>query len=323
MQNPSFNAVLGLTLAALAGCGATTPNADRACADMAAARCKEIQRCESNAIATGFGDLPTCQAREHDSCVKALAASGTGVSPSSTEDCANVFTSISCTDYLNNTLPPVCQAKAGALAMGAGCAFPSQCQSRFCNIPKNGACGSCAPLPAVGDSCAQMTQCGPGLKCVDGGMTCASVASTTGDTCDKDDPCSAGFSCVGAKPNATPVVEGTCQPAVQTPGAPCDPKKQTSAGCDANLGLTCDATTMTCVTITVAAPGSPCDGASIVCGGGGTCSTGATQICMAAAVDGTACDTVNGPGCLNPARCVVSGTDTTGLCALLTDVGCD
>lgn len=318
-------AAFALAALALYSCGTTTPSAERACTDEAVARCTKFDSCGTNAIAVRFGDQATCQAREQESCVKALAAAGTSATASSTEDCATAFPSISCTDYLNNTLPAVCQARPGQLALGAACAFPSQCQSRFCGIPKNGACGVCAALPAVGDSCADLTQCGPGLKCVDNGMTCASVTSSTGDTCDKDDPCGAGFSCVGAKPNATPAVQGSCQPAVQTLGAPCDPKRQTGAGCDPDLGLGCDPTSMVCVAVMVAAPGEPCDGSLIVCSGSGGCSipTGATTgTCQAAAADGVACDTASGPGCLNPARCVVAGTGTAGLCGLLTDVGC-
>jgi hypothetical protein len=315
--------IFGFWLAAFSSCGTTTPSASKACADMASVRCNKVDSCGANAIAVRFGDLATCQAREIESCTNALAAPGTSATPTSTESCADAYASVSCTDYLNNTLPPVCQPMPGGLAPGQPCAFPSQCQSRFCGIDKNAACGVCAPLPALGGSCAHLTSCGPGLKCVDGGVTCAEETTSTGDPCDKDDPCGAGFSCDGAK--ASTGVAGTCQPAVTSPGAPCDPKRQTAPGCDANLALACDPISLTCVAVTLAAPGAPCDNSLIVCGSGASCSipAGATSgTCLSALADGVACDPTSDTACLNPARCVVSGAAATGVCGVLTAVGC-
>jgi hypothetical protein len=59
-------------------------------------------------------------------------------------------------------------------------------------------------------------------------------------------------------------------------------------------------------------------GLLIGCAAGGGCYPvgGMTQTCLAPAADGAACDTVNGPGCLTPAKCVTAGSATTGTCQL-------
>src|SRR5450432_4257804 len=134
----------------------------------------------------------------------------------------------------------------------------------------------------------------------------ASAALTSAaEACDKDNPCGAGFSCVGSK--AATMTMGMCQTAVATSGAACDPKRQTSAGCDQNAGLTCDPTSKTCAALQLADAGAACDNTVTVCKAGATCviSTGANAgTCVAAPADGQPCDTGSGPNCLGLSRCI-------------------
>jgi hypothetical protein len=311
----------------LTGCGSSSsssPSATSACTQLAAARCERVGTCNVDGVQVRFGDLSTCQAAQKAACMNGLAAHSTGATPASTIACAEALPSVTCTDYNDNLLPPACQVQVGKLAAGAVCAFSGQCQSQFCGIGKNAACGVCQTQPVVNDSCANLSSCGSGLACVAKGTVCASEDTKTGDMCDADTPCGAGFSCVGSKAVTATVaaVEGTCQPAVATGGATCDAKKKTGPGCDATKGLVCDPTSLTCIAIIVADPGKPCDGSLTVCGAASTCviPTGATTgTCVAAAADGAACDTANGPNCATLSRCIVTGSGTSGTCELAID----
>jgi hypothetical protein len=302
----------------------TNPSADDACTQEAAARCARTAACDVDAIQVRFGDAATCQAQQKAACLNMLSASSTAASPSAVIACANALPSVACSDYNENFQPTSCQAPVGKLAAGAVCAFNGQCRSQFCGIGKNANCGVCMALPSVNDSCADLASCGPGLECVNKGTVCVSEVTKTGDMCDADIPCAAGFSCVGSKAaTATAAAtEGTCQPAVSSAGAACDPKRRTSAGCDATQGLACDPTSMTCIAILIAAAGAPCDNNLTLCSSAATCviPAGATAgTCVAPAADGAACDTANGPNCMSLSRCVVTGTGTAGTCVLPVD----
>jgi hypothetical protein len=286
-----------------------------------------VGTCNVDGIQVRYGDLTTCQAAQKAACMNGLAASSTGATPASTIACADALPSVTCTDYNDNLLPAACQVQVGKLAAGAACAFSGQCQSQFCGIGKNAACGACQAEPVVNDSCANLSSCGSGLACVAKGTVCASEDTKTGDMCDADTPCGADFSCVGSKAATATLaaVEGTCQPAVATGGATCDAKKKTGPGCDASKGLVCDPTSLTCIAIVVADAGKPCDGDLTVCGAAATCviptatSAGTAGTCVAAAANGAACDTTNGPNCATLSRCIVTGTGSTGTCELAID----
>ncbi len=325
-------ALLGLgsffALAAHLGCSSsaftTNPSADDACTQVAAARCARSAACDLDSIRVRFGDVATCQAEQKAECLNSLSATSTAANPSAMIACANALPSVACSDYNENFLPATCQAPVGKLAAGAVCAFNGQCRSQFCGIGKNANCGVCQTLPSVNDSCAQLANCGPGLECVNKGMVCVSEVTKTGDMCDADIPCAAGFSCVGAKAESATVAatEGTCQPSVGTAGAACDPKRKTSAGCDATRGLACDPTSMVCIAIQIADAGAPCDNNLTLCSSAATCviPAGTTAgTCVAAAADGAPCDTVSGPNCLILSRCVVTGAGSAGTCVLPID----
>jgi hypothetical protein len=315
-------------IAAPSGCSSqafsTGPSADSACDQRAAALCERIGTCSADAVQVRYGDAATCQAEQKAACLNVLAASSTAATPTTTIACAAALPAVACADYNDNFLPTECQAQVGKLAMGAVCAFNAQCRSQFCGIGKYSNCGVCQDQPKVNDSCTNLTNCGPGLECVHKGTVCVSEASKAGDQCDLDVPCGSGFSCVGAKAATTAAVavEGSCQPAVQTSGATCDPKRKTGPGCDVNKGLVCDPTSMTCIPIIVASVGQPCDANLTVCSSAATCviatGTGAGT-CVAPAPDGAPCDTANGPSCRTLSRCIVTGAGTSGTCELPID----
>ncbi len=312
-----------LALAAL-GCGGSSGTnevtADEACTDLAHARCTRLAACSMTAVQTRFGDAATCEAQEKLSCANALSAPSNGNTPTHDEACSQAVGTWACADFLDNTTPPpACQQQTGALAAGAPCAFPGQCQTGFCAIVPGSACGACAAAPTAGASCAELTTCGPGLTCTTDTQTCA-VFAAAGGTCGAGQPCGAGLSCVGA--NATAGVKGKCQASATQVGATCDPTLKTGAGCDRNAGLVCNGQTKQCAAVVVAAGGQPCgsvNGQPQLCGAG-TCigaSAGQPGTCVADASEGGACDLASGPDCVVLARCVL-GSDggTAGTCQI-------
>jgi hypothetical protein len=327
MKYALLASIVFATVSMLPGCGSSTssgPSADSACTQIAGARCERIGICSMDAVKVRFGDVATCEAAEKAACMNSLASTSTAATPATTIACAGALPSVDCADYNDNILPTACQSPAGKVASGGTCAFNAQCQSQFCGIDKNALCGVCQTQPKLNDSCANLTNCGPGLECVNKGAVCASEATKLGDMCSAAAPCGSGFSCVGAKAATATVaaVDGTCQQAVQTAGPACDSKRKSGASCDSTKGLACDATGLTCIAIVVASAGQPCDGNLTVCSSAATCMipTGATAgTCIAAAADGAACDTANGPNCLALSRCIVSGTGTSGTCEIPAD----
>jgi hypothetical protein len=233
---------------------------------------------------------------------------------------------IACADIDNGALPAVCQPPPGALPLGAACHFHAQCQSAYCRVPTGAECGACADEPVAGDACDgpdAATGCGGrGLVCV-GATTapyaagaCVAWATSAGASCDAGHPCGAGLSCT---PVAVTATNRTCQPAAQL-GEACGGASH--PGCDTARGLTCNQTSHTCVPFAVAQAGAPCglgpDGTAVRCAASGACAGETTGhldgTCMAAAVDGAACDRVGGPDCLPLASCVTSGGSTAGTC---------
>lgn len=312
---------------ALSGCGSSSSSglsADAACSKLADARCERVGTCNVDGIQVRYGDLASCQGAQKAACMNSLAASSTGATPTTASACADALPAVDCSDYNNNLLPAACQPAVGKLPAGAACAFSAQCGTQFCGIDKTASCGVCQPQPQVNDSCEHLTSCGAGLTCVAKGTLCVREDPKAGDACDADTPCGSGFSCVRSKAMTTTAaaVQGVCQPAMETAGATCDAKKKTSAGCDPAKGLTCDPTSMLCVAAVVASAGQACDDDLTFCSSAATCviPTGATMgTCVAAAADGAACDTANGPSCLTLSRCIVTGAGTSGTCQLASD----
>lgn len=299
--------------------------ADQACADLAHARCTALETCSTLRIATQYGDEATCEARNKANCVASLAAPSTGAAPATSEACAMAYTGWSCPDLLDGTnIPGACQQPKGSLAAGSACAFPGQCQSGFCAIAPDAACGVCAAPPKAGDSCAALTNCGQGLLCTSDTQVCATYV-TQGGMCGKGMPCGTGMSCVGS----TTTTPGTCQTAVATMGAACDPAAKTGPACDRDKGLTCNSTSKTCVTLATVGGGQACgdvSGSGVACSASGVCNgaMGTTAgTCAAAVADGASCSTPGLKGCEALARCIVAGEGgATGTCAMQSASAC-
>ena len=210
-----------------------------------------------------------------------------------------------------------CVPAPGPRKTGDPCGAAAQCDSTFCAVVKNTQCGTCAPLPKAGDSCAT-TGCGRDLKCDGTTMLCYSPGGA-GAACSKDAPCAAGFSCSGAAGATTCVAEVTME------GAACDFKKTMGVDCSRDAGLFCTSKNV-CAALTVGKIGEACGydkttDTSVECSAGADCLAatpgGKDKVCTAPAADGAACDSTNGPFCQTPARCLATAAGSTvGTCQL-------
>jgi len=308
----------------------------QACTDYATARCQKSDSCTAGlASRERFGDMATCIARGVLGCKAALAAADTAATPAFFASCAQALPASSCADFQDAVnVPEACLNLAGPRTNGAACTNNAQCASSWCLVAPNAACGTCQDRPAAGAACTVDAECGArGLFCSKAN-TCQPLQAANAP-CDDTRVCGAALSCVGQ----TKTQPGTCQPAVATVGAACDPKKATGPGCDNRIGLFCglddkcaaDALVMAteaCGTL-VDSDGGVADGGASEAGAkevtvarclsGASCSptTAAKGTCVAPAADGAACDTVNGPPCLAPARCITtSDASTAGTCQL-------
>jgi hypothetical protein len=310
--------------------GGPTPDASAimaACTALATANCAKLESCSSVLLQVRYGSVETCQTRFSESCATGLEAPSTGNNSNRVEACVQAYSAWSCADYLGTVTPSACAQVSGALPNGAPCAFPAQCSTGFCGVSPNTACGTCATPPKIGDSCADLTSCGPGLVCFQGSKVCGTFA-TLGDTCSDDAPCAAHLSCIGA--SSAKGTLGKCQASVAVAGAACDPTLLTGPGCDYDRSLTCNSQSRECAPLTISPAAGPCDSNNhqfAACAASGTCSTtqvDATGVCVAAAADGKACTTSGmGPVCLPPARCIVtSGGSESGTCQMNDSTAC-
>jgi len=316
-------ALLVIAAGATAGtCGKTTVTSDEACADFATVQCMKRATCTNGAgITRVYGDMATCLRRETRTCTDALGAPATGNSPTLVEKCVADFATYSCSDFGDNNPPADC-IPTGQRDLGGACTFNGQCQSGFCSKTKASVCGSCAAAPAPGDSCVA-SNCGHDEICVDGDTTSVcQIRGTLNSPCSAANPCGTGLACVGATMTAT----GTCQNALTTVGAACGGMMP---GCDGVIGLHCGGpadTGRTCIVTAFVGDGMPCgtmgDGSFAQCTQGdcytatGLIAAGQQGTCKLDAVDGDACDTLLGPGCTPPARCVTGTTGTAGTCTI-------
>jgi hypothetical protein len=324
--------------AAASACGGSTHalsdggsgvSAQQACEDGASAYCTELATCSQIAIPSDYGDRTTCTARRTQSCVNALAAPGTGMTPATIETCVAAYSTWSCADFINGVPPAACRPQPGTGASGASCAFDAQCQSAFCSIPRGGECGQCANAPALGTSCADLAHCPSGLFCTKNSQVCTTHA-TSGGACDDDTTCGYGFRCVGA--DATKDIEGICTAAVSVDGGACDRTGATGSECDSALNLYCTKGD-TCAPYESASSGQPCKfvsdaGTYTYCTGGATCdvspASAQTGTCTGPAGDGQPCNTAADNACLAPAECIGAVVDggVTGTCLLASAASC-
>jgi hypothetical protein len=319
--------LLGLGLVASCGSSGGGLTIDQVCADLAQARCSKRMFCTNGAgITRTFGDMTTCLTREKLSCTNALAAPMTGNTPSKLQACVAAYSTFSCADFLTNNPPAACII-AGPKPAGASCAFNGQCATTFCGNEKISLCGRCGNEPTAGTSCTA-TSCGRDKECVSSTLQCQ-PQGTSGASCGAGLPCGPDLSCIGS----TQTTPGTCMADNTTLGAPCSGTTQL---CDGTKGLYCAGTgaSRMCATIPYVAAGMACGtvspGAFVGCAGGGNCYTTAGMLaqsgesgsCKAPAADGAPCDTVAGPPCLDPARCVVTGAGRGGTCTVPTGATC-
>jgi hypothetical protein len=318
--------------------GDAAPPVSQACADSAKARCMRNDACSnSTSNKSRYGDEMTCETRVAAQCIKNLGAPGTGATAASVETCGTTTSGESCDQYLGNDPDDTCLPPAGTLAASAACAVSAQCQSTYCAVPAHSTCGVCATVPKAGDPCGTTGECGGrgGLRCVN--QVCVIEGAANAD-CGDGAPCGPSLSCVGAK-GAT---LGKCMAAVVAADSTCDPAHKTGPGCDNDLGLYCDPSTSKCVAYTFANDGQPCGevaGGLVACTAG-TCilasagdagldagdggdNTPKSGTCKALALEGSACDTANGPVCEGPAKCIITvDGGTTGTCMLVDPTTC-
>lgn len=306
---------------ALYGCP-TNIGADQACTDLAAAHCAKLDQCVVNGTMIRYGQLATCQSRLKQLCIVALGANGTGNTPDTQERCALELPAVPC-DSFDIRQGFICPPKAGTVPIGGACAFDAQCVTSTCAIATGTNCGTCAAANQAGDSCASAS-CSLGFFCVDSTQQCQ-LPVPNAAVCDSGHPCNVSLSCV--IPNG--MISGTCEPAGETSGAACDPTRQIAAGCNGNAGLYCNGTTKTCMPVTYATASGQCgivNHAVVDCINASTCFGAQGQTpgtCIADALEGTPCDTVAGPSCLLPARCVNGSGATAGICRLPDPTVCE
>lgn len=326
------------------GCGSTSPKpadggndadssagptAQQACSDFSQAECAERTGCSAGSnITRTFGNIDECVIRETLACLNGLGAPQTGNSPTLVEACVAAYATYSCADFFNDNPPASCAAM-GSRATAAACAFNAQCASGYCAGNKTSLCGTCSAPPSAGASCLS-SGCGHGQSCVDTTMLCQAIG-TTGSSCDGNSPCGSGLSCVGnIASTSTP---GTCQPAAEGAGTACGGSAMPA--CDGTMGWFCGgaAGSKTCIAITYVTGGMPCGDLSTTshadCIAGG-CYTGTGPVgsgqmgtCLTDVAEGAACDTVLGPDCLEPARCVKGADGSAGTCTVPTGSTCN
>jgi hypothetical protein len=331
-----------------------------ACADLAAARCKRDDACTSDQHNVAvYGSESTCESRTSAACVLELAAPSTAQTAATVEACAKSVPGQSCSDFFDEIPTPACAPLAGALTSGAACISSSQCASTYCAVAPGAVCGSCAAVPKAGDPCSGVAECGArgGLTCADG--KCIPIGQS-GSACTGAIPCGFGLSCVGATSSVPGTCQAaaadagaSCDPTGETAagcsaGLECDPTSSTcvltvyAAGgkvCGALDGGAVGCAAGACV-IPPYDAGPPVDAAPPVVDAGEDAEAGgdaavdasppvdaapppAIGRCVAAVIEGTACDTMVGPPCLPPGECV-HGADggSAGTCAVPNGATC-
>jgi hypothetical protein len=312
--------ILSLSLLALACSSGSSADHTRSCNDSATARCTRLMTCSASDFSRRYPSMSVCQMRLAQSCLNSFAAPQNSNTDARVEACATAVTTQDCESFFAGVSPTACYPSPGPRANGMPCAFAGQCTSAYCNLPDGSACGTCADEPKVGDACGD---CGnQGLECFNG--ACVQPVAL-GAACDRmSAPCTAGSQCVVA----AMTMMGTCTAELTTAGAACDARRRAAADCSRDAGLYCDAMNM-CAATTTAADGAMCgtiNGVVTQCATGGC--FGATFMtpgtCKAPAADGMPCDSVNGPNCLSPARCVGMGVDggATGTCQIEGSTSC-
>jgi hypothetical protein len=316
----------GLTIIALVGCLSTPPRPNKepntgGCMDHARAVCDIHARCSGGYdIPHTYGDEDTCLARQAEPCIDSSQILNTGQTPERTAQCATQYATMSCQVFLDADLAGACANAAGPGEIGSPCAVPAECKSAFCKTTSTSVCGTCQPLPKIGDPCDAAFECGHALTCAFTAGICQPRVLVGAPCLNGYVPCSAGLSCMGDDPAMMQM--GLCVEAAKE-NETCDLFRKTAPGCDGAFGLTCIPATHKCERNMLVGPGDMCGlmtSESLVCGAGARCTVNPPQIgiCVAAVADGQPCDNdpTLGPPCLDPARCVTTGDGTAGICTM-------
>ena len=290
----------------------SNPTAEQSCSDLATARCQKMQLCNPQGLLNVYGDLSTCESKQSSTCVTNLGLPQTANTPAHTEACATATPGMSCSDFDLGNVPVACQPPAGPRDAGSPCAVSAQCLTAYCLISDTSACGTCAPSPGVGDSCAN-NPCGPGLRCDNITLECVNPVGG-GQACDDSSVCAPGYTCLGNNGTSP----GSCEALATTVGASCR-IQDGGTRCDGRLGLYCNVPLgRVCAMAAEASVSQPCgtiDGGVIDCTAGAFCqlATGSDAgTCIAPVGNSVGCDTVSGPSCALPARCVLSSAGASG-----------
>jgi hypothetical protein len=314
---------LGLLTLAFVGCDSGGPSADQACTDLATAHCNREQSCSAFRMQRDWGTVSSCIARRKTECLLSLQAPQTTDTAATKEACAMAYPTHDCPDVFMGVQPAVCIAPPGPRANGSPCSFYPQCQSRWCGYAYGAGCGVCGPVPSPGTPCMLNSDCLPSMVCQSNTNVCT-VRSPDGTACGGG----SGVACGIVSGCAGPKGQKTCQANITTASTACDYNNVTTAHCDDQTGLFCDFGSMTCKAAGFTTDGMTCTdpspGPTVRCTDG-SCFPGGNGTCKKDVVEGTACDTVNGPICEGPAHCVgtASGTNVTGTCQLATPTTCN
>lgn len=280
----------------LAACGDDV-TADQGCASLAQGFCSKIDQCYHPLIATQYGDIATCQARQKLNCLNGLKAPGNTATPAKAQSCGQAASSISCSDVFAHNTPAACKTDPGKLVDGTACGQDGQCQSTYCKKANTSdACGTCGQRSAAGGACTKNEDCDFNLAC--GSGTCTAWIAA-GGTCDNAHPCLAPLICNG----------GTCAMPAGA-GQNCT-RMLNRDTCDATQGLFCNGTTSgVCQMYQYANAGMACGISTnpinfTACTASSNCSATTNGTCVAPGADGAACGSGN-VGCTPPANCINS-----------------
>lgn len=254
------------------------------------ALCAAVFRCGAALMSFRFENEAACQvAYRRDFADQYGGAGSPGVARM--EACVQELEQADCVEVMTTDVSD-CSPLVGTLPPGTTCRSPGACASGWCQNLTTAECGVCGVSGGVGADCTS-NPCNLDLTCTVN-KTCASRVAL-GAVCGTNQPCQTGAYCS----------DGRCV-ALKGNGTACT----TSQECSVYQALSCFQGN--CSTVGLANPGGTC-GSSIntLCRNNGFCrgaTTTVTGVCVAAATEGQACSTTNGPSCVEPLSCSNSGT---------------
>jgi hypothetical protein len=142
---------------------------DDACARWASALCARLQACDAGALTSIWGDVTVCSERNAAQCARERNAPSSGASAGALDRCTTALPAQGCGELSQGA----CAPPSGKLAVGASCAYDTQCQSAHCTVASRWPCGICVPAPAVGDSCD--IDCSGALYCDPTTLSCVAT----------------------------------------------------------------------------------------------------------------------------------------------------